>query len=150
MSSHGIVVAEVLQVRRHPNADRIRLADVDVGDGKARQIVFGGTHVPDPGGLVAAAPPGSRLWTGVKIRRRHYRGEWSNGMLCSTTELGWEAAGPDEIAILQPGNTPGKSLDDVDFPDDWLVKPRRSTQVVLGQVVLGAQSVFDLAPSALL
>jgi tRNA-binding EMAP/Myf-like protein len=149
MSSGGVVVAEVLRVRRHSNADLIRLADIDIGDGWSRQIVFGGDYTPRPGQLVAAAPPGSRLCTGVKIRRRHYRGEWSNGMLCSTTELGWEADGPDEVAILRPGIAPGTSLDDVVVPDDWLAEPWWLDEANFRPIVLGAELVLDLPISAI-
>jgi tRNA-binding EMAP/Myf-like protein len=129
VSSRGIVVGRILNVRIHPNGDHIRLADVNLGDGEPRQIVFGGNKNPQPGDLVAVAPPGSRLFSGVKIRRRHFRGEWSYGMLCSTTELGWVMEGPDEIAILCAGKVPGTSLDYVDFPYNWLNETSRPTPV---------------------
>lgn len=148
LSSRGVVVAKVLKVRRHSNADLIRLAYVDIGDGWSRQIVFGGDYTPRPGELVAAAPPGSRLCTGQKIRRRRYRGECSNGMLCSTTELGWESYGPDEVAILRPGIAPGTSLDDVVDPDDWLAEPWWLDQANFWPIVLGAELVPDLPASA--
>ena len=103
MPSSRIVVAEVLTVRPHPNGERIFLADIDLGDGERRQVVFGGRRQLRAGDLVAAAPPGARLPTGVKMRQRRYRGESSFGMLCSTTELGWVAQGPDEVAVLPAG-----------------------------------------------
>jgi tRNA-binding EMAP/Myf-like protein len=125
--SKGIVVGAVIRVKKHPNADYIRLVYVDIGTGEPHQIVFGGRRDPLPRALVAVAPPGSRLFSGVKMRRRHYRGQWSYGMLCSTDELGWSTDGADEIAVLRPGNTPGKCLDDIDFPDGWLDDGSMST-----------------------
>ena len=128
MPGKGIVVAEVVGIRAHPNADFIRLVDLTTGDGRSRQVVFGGGRNPGLGDLVAYAPPGSRLHTGVKMRRRRYRGEWSHGMLCSTAELGWVAEGPKEIAVLRPGNVPGMSLDEVLYGEDWLDDRSRAAQ----------------------
>jgi phenylalanyl-tRNA synthetase beta chain len=83
----GIVVAKVLATRPHPNADKIQLVDVDVGDGEALQIACGAFNMA-PGDLVPLAPVGTVMPDGVEIGRRKLRGEWSNGMLCSARELG--------------------------------------------------------------
>lgn len=138
----GVVVGRVVEVKPHPNADRIRLARVDLGTGDPVQIVFGGPPNVHEGDLVPVAPPGSRLpgpHNMQKMRRRRYRGESSYGMLCSLAELGWNLNGPDEVALLRnvkPGdpldrvtatewqslviNTPGKSNSST-IPDaQWL------------------------------
>ena len=83
----GIVVAEVLATRSHPNADKIQLVDVDAGDGEALQIACGAFNMA-PGDLVPLATLGTTMPNGMEIGRRKMRGEWSNGMLCSARELG--------------------------------------------------------------
>jgi tRNA-binding EMAP/Myf-like protein len=119
--NRGLIVGQVIQTQPHPRGDYIRLAIVDFGDDKQQQIVYGGRRTLQNGDLVPVAPPGSRLHTGVKMRRRRYRGEWSHGMLCSTEEMGWDTSGPNEVAVLQPGIAPpGTSLDSVHRPDEWL------------------------------
>ena len=83
----GIVVAEVLATRPHPNADKIQLVDVDAGDGEALQIACGAFNMA-VGDLVPLATLGTTMPDGMEIGRRKMRGEWSNGMLCSARELG--------------------------------------------------------------
>jgi tRNA-binding EMAP/Myf-like protein len=119
-------VGRVVDVRKHPNGDRIWLADVDLGRGDPVQIVFGGTLVIPRDSLVPVAPPGSRLH-GVKMRRRRYRGQSSHGMLCSLAELGWDPTVQDRVAILTASAhlQPGTSLDG--RADDWksiILNPR--------------------------
>ncbi len=104
----GIVVARVLALRDHPNADKIQLVDVDVGDGEALQICCGAFNMTE-GDLVPLATLGTVMPDGMKIERRKLRGEWSNGMLCSMRELG-QGADHAGIAILQPGLEPGGAL----------------------------------------
>lgn len=114
MGTRGVVVGLVVAVHRHPNAKWIWLADVDLGNGDPPiRIVWGGkTGIVQPGSLVPVAPPGARL-DGVKIRRRKYRGQVSNGMLCSLAELGWNNNVSDRVALLDPAALlhPGASLD---------------------------------------
>ncbi len=102
-----VVVARVLDIRPHPDADRIRLVDVDPGDGGPLQIVCGAWNF-STGDLVPLAPVGAVLPGDFKIARRKMRGEISNGMLCSAREL--ELAEPpgaeDGLLILEPGVAP--------------------------------------------
>src|SRR3954452_19443642 len=104
----GIVVARVLDLRRHPNADRIQLVDVDAGDGEALQICCGAfnMHAED---LVPLATIGTVMRDGREITRAKLRGEWSNGMLCSPPELGL-AGDPGGILILAGDLQPGTPL----------------------------------------
>jgi phenylalanyl-tRNA synthetase beta chain len=83
----GIVVARVLDLRRHPDAERIQLVDVDIGDGEALQICCGAFNMA-VGDLVPLATLGTTMPDGLRIERRKLRGQWSNGMLCSARELG--------------------------------------------------------------
>lgn len=104
----GIVVAKVLETRSHPNADKVHLVDVDLGDGEALQIVCGAFNM-QAGDLVPLATLGTTMPGGMDIARRKMRGEWSNGMLCSARELG---IGDDHagIWILPPDLPVGTSI----------------------------------------
>jgi len=104
----GIVVARVLELRPHPDADRIQLVDVDAGDGEALQICCGAFNM-SVGDLVPLATLGTVMPGGMEIARRKLRGEWSNGMLCSPTEIGLgdDAEG---ILVLDGGSSPGTAL----------------------------------------
>ena len=103
-----IRVARVLATRPHPNADKVQVVDVDAGDGAALQIVCGAFNF-GAGDVVPLAPVGARLPGGMQIGRRNVRGEWSNGMLCSGTELGLSADN-DGIMLLDPELAPGTAL----------------------------------------
>ena len=83
---NGVVVAKVLALRPHPDADRIQLVDVDDGTGNARQVCCGAFNM-QVGDLVPLATDGAVVAGGLKIKRRKLRGEWSEGMLCSAEEL---------------------------------------------------------------
>ncbi len=104
----GIVVAKVLDLRQHPEADRIQLVDVDLGDGEALQICCGAFNM-SVGDLVPLATLGTVMPGGLEIARRKLRGEWSNGMICSAAEL---ELGDDHdgIMVLDPGLTIGQEL----------------------------------------
>ncbi len=111
----GIVVARVLDLRPHPEADRIQLVDVDAGDGEALQICCGAFNM-SVGDLVPLATIGTTMPGGLEIAQRKLRGEWSNGMLCSAAELD-VAEDADGIHILDEaslvtGDTTGASLND--------------------------------------
>ena len=82
-----VVVGKVLSVVKHPNADSLVICQVEVGREQPVQIVTGATNVV-PGAMVPVALDGSTLPHGVSIRKGKLRGEVSNGMLCSLSELG--------------------------------------------------------------
>src|SRR5574338_1530090 len=103
----GIEVVQVLALRPHPNADKIQLVDVDRGDGEALQICCGAFNMA-VGDKVPLATLGTVMPDGLAIERRKLRGEWSNGMLCSSRALGMGAdhAGirilPSDLALGTP------------------------------------------------
>lgn len=113
-----MVVGRVIKIRPHPDGERIWLADVEIGRDYQPQIVWGGLPLLNAGDLVPVAPPGSWLPQG-KMRRRRYRGEMSDGMLCSLAELGWDLAVTDRVARFdaRAGLVPGESLDSRE--NDW-------------------------------
>lgn len=119
----GLVVACAV----HPNADRLKICSVDVGD-RMVQIVCGGTNVAQ-GMRVAVALAGSKVkWHGegdlVELSNTKIRGEKSEGMICAGIEIGIEKSGEGEHEIMDlssvdaaPGTPLAKALgrDDVTF-----------------------------------
>lgn len=83
----GVVAAKVLEVVRHPNADRLSVCRVDAGSGESLQIVCGAPNVA-AGQTVPCALPGAQLPGGARIGVASMRGVESRGMLCSARELG--------------------------------------------------------------
>src|SRR5919197_2253461 len=104
-------VGRVLEAAKHPNADRLQLCHVDVGEGDARQIVCGAWNF-GPGATVAVALPGAVLPNGLMLERRKVRGEVSDGMILAEDEvaLGTDHAG---IMVLADDIEPGTPLVDV-------------------------------------
>jgi len=88
-----VVVGEVIEVTPHPNADKVRLTKVNVGE-EILEIVCGAWNF-DVGAIVPVAVPGAILGGGFEITSRDIRGVTSNGMICSESELdlGEEADG---------------------------------------------------------
>ena len=104
----GVVVGKVLEVRPHPNADKLHLVSLDLGSLGARSVVCGASnYVVDD--LVPVALPGSTLPGGFEIARRKVRGEVSDGMMCSARELGL-SEDHTGILILDPGFELGADL----------------------------------------
>src|SRR5438309_7773143 len=92
-----VLVARVLGVRQHPNADRLSLCLVDAGGSAPLEVVCGAPNV-QAGKSYPFAPVGATLPGGLKLERRKIRGVESNGMLCSAKELG---LGVDQAGILE-------------------------------------------------
>ena len=91
-----VLIARVLEVKQHPNADRLSLCQVDTGNGTL-EVVCGAPNV-QAGKTYPFAPVGATLPGGLKLERRKIRGVESNGMLCSAKELG---LGVDQAGILE-------------------------------------------------
>src|SRR5438876_10065564 len=103
-------VGRVLEAVQHPNADRLQLCQVDVGDGSPRQIVCGAWNF-GAGATVGVALPGAVLPNGLQLERRQVRGEVSDGMILAEDEvaLGTDHAG---IMVLPEAHEPGTPLVD--------------------------------------
>jgi phenylalanyl-tRNA synthetase beta chain len=104
MISGKIVVARVLEVQDHPNADKLHVCRVDVGQAEPITIVCGAPNV-QAGVNYPCALPGAVLPDGTEIKRAKLRGQESAGMLCSARELG---LGSDHSGILP-------------LPDGWKI-----------------------------
>jgi len=101
----GLVIGQVLEVRKHPNADKLSLTTVDVGGPEPLRIVCGAPNVA-PGQKVVVAPVGSTLYPvsgePVTMRVAKIRGEESHGMICAEDETGLGHS-HDGIMVLDPG-----------------------------------------------
>jgi phenylalanyl-tRNA synthetase beta chain len=104
-------VGRVLEAGKHPNADRLQLCSVDVGEGEPRQIVCGAWNFGE-GATVAVALPGAVLPDGRRLQRAELRGTVSDGMILSERELelGTDHTG---ILVLSDPVEPGTPLADV-------------------------------------
>src|ERR687898_157954 len=121
----NVVVGELLSVEKHPNADRLSLTRVTIGEGEPLEIVCGATNIA-PGQRVPVALPGAVLPGDRRIERTEKMGVVSNGMLCSGDELNL-TSDADGILIL-PSDAPlGTALADLfgDVVLDVDVKPNR-------------------------
>jgi phenylalanyl-tRNA synthetase beta chain len=104
-------VGVVLEAEKHPNADRLQLTKVDVGEGAPYQIVCGAWNF-GAGAKVAVALPGATLPNGVTLERRKLRGEVSEGMILAEDEVGL-GTDHDGIMVLDEALAPGTPLADV-------------------------------------
>ena len=82
-----IVVAEIKEAVQHPDADRLKVTQVDAGEGSLRQIVCGATNYK-VGDKVPCCLPGAALPGGFKIGETKMRGVESKGMLAAGSEIG--------------------------------------------------------------
>jgi phenylalanyl-tRNA synthetase beta chain len=104
-------VGVVLEAEKHPNADRLQLTKVDVGEDRPYQIVCGAWNF-GAGAKVAVALPGATLPNGVTLERRKLRGEVSEGMILAEDEVDL-GADHDGIMVLDGALAPGTPLADV-------------------------------------
>jgi phenylalanyl-tRNA synthetase beta chain len=114
-SLKGVVVGKVLTCIQHPNADRLKITTVDLGDGKPVQIVCGAPNVA-VGQKVPVATIGTVLYDdkgeGFKIKKGKIRGEESHGMICAEDELGL-GKGHDGILVLDKKLKEGTAVAEV-------------------------------------
>ncbi len=115
-----IVVGQIKKIERHPDADKLIVCQVDIGEEEEIQIVTGAPNVSEgdkvpvvlAGGRVAGGHDGSLTPGGIKIKKGKLRGIPSNGMMCSIEELGFSRdmypeAPEDGIYIFEPEATVG-------------------------------------------
>lgn len=111
----GIVVGHVLTCVQHPNADRLKLTTVDVGQENPLQIVCGAPNVA-AGQKVPVATIGTNLYTNEgeawKIKKGKIRGEESHGMICAEDEIGLGES-HDGILVLDESLIPGTPCNEV-------------------------------------
>ena len=116
----GVVVGKVLDKVQHPNADRLSVCTVDIGDGEPLQIVCGAANVY-AGGTFPVATIGTTLPGDLKIKKGKLRGEESHGMLCSGVELGI-ADTADGLLELDGELAPGTDITEALALDDLIIE----------------------------
>jgi len=121
----GLVVGEVIDAWKHPEADRLKLTKVNVGNGENLQIVCGAPNV-DKGQKVIVATVGTMLYPAdgdpFKIKKGKIRGEESHGMICAEDEIGLGKS-HDGIMILEadtPVGTPASKH--FNLEDDFCIE----------------------------
>ncbi|HYS70255.1 MAG TPA: phenylalanine--tRNA ligase subunit beta, partial [Gemmatimonadaceae bacterium] len=115
-----VVIARVVEVKKHPNSDHLWLTKVDAGGGVLLDVVCGAANV-SADTLYPFAPVGAVLPGGIKIEKRKIRGETSEGMLCSARELGLGQEHEGIMALTVPAEPGGKFLDAMPIGDTCLV-----------------------------
>src|SRR6218665_711595 len=126
IASEKIVVAQIMEAVQHPNADKLKVTQVDVGEGTLRQIVCGAKNYK-VGDKVPCALPGAALPGGFTIGETKMRGVESKGMLAAASEIGLVDA-EDGLMILPhdaPIGKPVKELFDNDVLLEVEVTPNR-------------------------
>ncbi len=111
----GIVTGKVLEVWKHPNADKLSVTKVDLGEGEPVQIVCGAPNVA-AGQIVPVATVGTILYDKegkeFKIKKGKIRGEVSMGMICAEDEMGL-SDDHEGIMVLDESLSPGKPVSEV-------------------------------------
>lgn len=115
--SELIVVAQIKEANPHPDADKLKVCLVDVGEAEWRQIVCGAKNY-SVGDKVPCALPGADLGGGFVIKEGKLRGVASLGMLCGASEIGMTDA-EDGLMILPPEAVIGTKLTEL-YPSDTL------------------------------
>ena len=122
-----VVVGKVNSIRPHPNADKLVLCQVDIGEQDALQIVCGAPNVCE-GMFAPVATIGAELPNGITIKQAKLRGEESHGMLCSEKELGIseDASGLMELSSeISVGTSLAKALGLGDTVFELEITPNR-------------------------
>lgn len=139
-------IGRVLSTVRHPNADKLSVCAVDLGEGRPRQIVCGAPNVR-AGLEVPVVPAGACLPDGTLIKEGKLRGERSEGMICSAIELGL-GADASGIMELDFGAAPGTPLSAHFGEEDWLleieVTPNRPDQLGVYGIAREAAALYHL------
>ena len=126
-----IVVGDIKEVLPHPNADKLRICKVDIGDGEVKDIVCGGSNLEAGMKVVVACPGAMVRWHGegepVEIKNAKLRGVQSFGMICAAVEVGLADLFPTEgdheiMDVTAFGAAAGTSLADALGLDDIILE----------------------------
>ena len=128
---HDIVVGKILEIKAHPNADKLRICIVDVGESEPIQIVCGGSNLYEGEYVVVSKPGAEVVWHGegepVKVGKTKMRGEISCGMICASSEVYlsdfFPAEGETEIIDLKGFDCkPGDNIADLFGMNDTVLE----------------------------
>lgn len=128
---HDIVVGKILEVKPHPNADKLRICITDIGESKPVQIVCGGSNLYVGEYVVVSKPGAEVVWHGegepIKITESKVRGESSYGMICGATEVFLDKLFPPKdmyeiVDLKQYACKPGDSVAEVTYLADTILE----------------------------
>lgn len=128
---HDIVVGKILEVNKHPNADRLKICITDIGEEEPVQIVCGGSNLYAGEYVVVSKPGAEVVWHGegepVKVEKTKMRGEVSYGMICASSEVYLSDFFPatDETEIIDLKGIdckPGDNIVDLIFMNDTVLE----------------------------
>ena len=112
---NGVVAGKVLECGKHPDADRLKVTSIDLGDNEISEIVCGAPNI-EKGQIVPVAKVGCKIYTSdgteIKIKKSKIRGIVSNGMVCAEDEIGLGQS-HDGIMILDNDIKPGTPISEV-------------------------------------
>ncbi|ABO50528.1 t-RNA-binding domain protein [Desulforamulus reducens MI-1] len=114
LTSDKIIVGEIIATEKHPDAEKLTICTVNVGQEEPLQIVCGAKNVA-PNLKVPVALHGAKLPGGKKIKKGKLRGVLSNGMICAQDELGFERD-IEGIWVLDSGMEIGKPVPYKELP----------------------------------
>ncbi|HLR22253.1 MAG TPA: phenylalanine--tRNA ligase subunit beta [Pseudogracilibacillus sp.] len=150
--STNVVVGYVQECEQHPNADKLKLCQVDVGESEPLQIICGAPNVAQ-GQKVVVAKPGGVLPGNFKIKKVKLRGIESNGMICSMSELGVDEKHIPEqfkegIIELNSEATIGEGVDELLNLNDVILEfdltPNRSDALSMIGVAYEVAAILDI------
>ena len=112
---NGVVAGKVLECGKHPDADRLKVTSIDLGNSEISEIVCGAPNI-EKGQIVPVAKVGCKIYTSdgteIKIKKSKIRGVVSNGMVCAEDEIGLGQS-HDGIMILDSNIKPGTPISEV-------------------------------------
>ncbi|MDO4288924.1 MAG: phenylalanine--tRNA ligase subunit beta, partial [Eubacterium sp.] len=121
----GIVTGKITKIEKHPDADKLQVCTLDMGDGGERVVITSATNVFE-GAVVPVAVEGAVIASGTKMGATEFRGVMSYGMFCSVEELGMntDLFSPEVkngIYILPEGTEPGLDVKSLLWVDDTII-----------------------------
>lgn len=149
-----IVVGHTLSVVDHPDSDHLHICQVDIGEEEPTQIVCGAPNIAKDQKIIVALP-GARITGNAKIKKGKIRGEVSNGMVCSLSELGFsEKVVPkkyaDGIYVLPAEAVAGEEVFPYLAMDDAILElsitPNRADALSMRGVAYEVGAIYDQKP----
>ena len=142
---NDIIVAEIIKVSPHPNADKLSLTKINTGTEEI-PVVCGAPNISD-GIKVVLALPGAKLPNGMGIKKSKIRGEVSQGMICSEPELGLGTDGSGIIHLssdLKPGTPIKDALNLSDTVLDLGITPNRSDCLSVIGIAREVSAIYNI------
>ncbi|MFC1640510.1 phenylalanine--tRNA ligase subunit beta [Patescibacteria group bacterium] len=109
----NVVAGKIVSIKKHPDADKLNIAQIDCGIRGKKQILFGNVLQVSEGDVVPVALPGAVLPNGLEIAEREMRGEMSQGMISVDEELGFESSSKNSYIRFSDDTKLGTEIADL-------------------------------------